>query len=302
MLFDDHKKNLEITITPMDNNKKILTIKKAKYMDGDYEHFIVSGLAEVNIAQHLFIAQDVRLRKGDQVNEVIGIIIQGLQANEDVVKYLVDQLDSDFCHINGIKTELNIEATKEQLALIAAIEDMILPELKEIKGPSSSENKTIPLIPFTLQALPKAMHAPKNISDEYYDDDFFEDDFFDFLSSSIGGINVSGGGYIPCAGIIHGEDLSPDVKGASGYLRDFSICPNIGLTILTGLYKEFYSEYVRNLLIHKVFKINCQEEEDKFTNSQRRIQQLLKLVHRELVVNSKYIRDCLNCPYTDQCS
>jgi len=304
MLFDDHKKNLEITITPMDSNKKILTIKKAKYMNSDYENFIVTGLSEINIARSLFIAQDVTLRKGDHVNEAIGIIIQGLRTNEDTVKYLVDQLDSDFCYINGIKTELHIDATKEQLDLIAAIEDMVLPELKEIQDRPITLKKCTPppkqippSSPLYTIPDPKSM-SPKNDDDDFYD----EEDFLEELFSSIGDISISGGGYNPCAGIIHGEDFLPELKGASNYLRNFPICPNISLTVLTGLYKEFYTEYVRNSLIHKVFKLNSQEEEDKFVNSQRGLQQLLKVMHKELALNSKYVRDCFNCPHIDKCS
>lgn len=309
MLFDDHKKNLEITITPMDRNKKILTIKKAKYMNSDYENFIVSGLSEINIARHLFIAQDVRLRKGDQVNDAIGIIMQGLRTNEDVVKYLIDQLDSDFCHINGIKTELHIEATKEQLDLIAAIEDMVLPELKEIQDKPFKLKKCEQSPPFpphtpppsTLYPTPLYQH--KGMDDEYDSDEFYdEEDFIAELFSSIGDISISGGGYIPCAGIIKGEDFLSELKDAPWYLRNFPICPNISLTILSGIYKDFYAEYVRNSLIHKVFKLNSHEEEEKFANGQKGLQQLLKSMHKELALNSKYIRNCFNCPYIDQCS
>lgn len=280
MLFDDNKNHLDITITPLGRNKKILTIKKADYMTSDYEEFIAAGLVDTNIASHLLIAQDVSISKDNNESDAaVGIIIQGLRANEEVVKYLVNQLDNDFCGVNGIGVSA---PTGDDL--ISRIEDMIPTELKTIDRELTLSEVFGPIV--------------ASIGDGYYDED--DDDFdgmiFEEILSSFGTVGMVGGGFYPCSGIVHGGSLIPSAGNPVGHSLDVPICPNIGLSMLVNLFKETYSEYLRFS-----FKSDNSLSAGDNLKAKAELKASLLSISKELADNSKYIRDCLSCPHFEQC-
>lgn len=278
MLFDDRAEPLEVNITDMDSHKKILTIKKLDYMTEEYEAFIFRGLDQVEIGSRLLRANNVKLKKGTREDDAVGIIICDLMKNEDLVKYMVAQLDRDFCHMKRVN-EISPDATPEHNALVDAIEAMILPELKVITGSAEDIIEDI---------------SPEDFKDiDDFDDLFdFEDDFEldDFPRE---------GGYGLVSGLAHGDDLQDNLdEHAPAYLRNFAICPNIALDALSSMYIDCYKEFLSNIMMKKVFGKNGGPG---LTNMQAHLQRMMFTISKELQDIMKYERDCSSCPYKDSC-
>lgn len=249
---------IQVRYITENKSRLLLTIKKQPYMNVEYHKFLIKELYGLNISQDMFTnAPSVE-------DDKIQILFKDPKEDSETIIHSIASIDNKFQKDLKNKSSEIVRDTNDRKVELFDLRSLFNDFSVKKDAPKSSNDYS-------------HMDNLDDYDGDYGDYDEDEDDLEDEFDEY--GIDSD---------FLNDSDIP-------GYLRNYSMCPNMNYRLLNQIFSQFYESNVR---LHIAYEAGMGDEEMTFKDLQY-TSKVLDNISSLMQKIKPYLRDCEDCENRD---